>query len=117
MACDHWNRYSDDINLIRDIGVRYYRFSVEWSKIEPQMGVYNQDALNVVYNTLISYSSNQFHKRKKPLTNLAFLQMHLLCSDEDDLMHLWLAYCIAAVMHAMLVAVLFSFAMFFIGDV
>ncbi len=46
IACDHWNRYSDDINLIRDIGVRYYRFSVEWSKIEPQMGAYNQDALN-----------------------------------------------------------------------
>jgi len=30
IACDHWNRYPDDIKLIKRLGVRYYRFSVEF---------------------------------------------------------------------------------------
>ena len=33
-ACDHWNRYKDDISLIKKLGVSHYRFSLEWSKIE-----------------------------------------------------------------------------------
>ena len=38
IACDHWHRYKEDIQLIKDLGVKYYRFSVEWSKIEPIQG-------------------------------------------------------------------------------
>lgn len=39
IACDHWNRYPEDIRLMKDLGVKSYRFSVEWSRIEPQEGV------------------------------------------------------------------------------
>ena len=52
-ACEHWDRYPKDIELIKNIGVRYYRFSLEWSKIEPQKGMYNQDAINH-YSDLIN---------------------------------------------------------------
>ena len=45
-ACDHWNRYKQDIQLINNLGVTHYRFSVEWSKIEPKKGQLNQDAIN-----------------------------------------------------------------------
>ena len=45
LAADHWNRYSDDIKLMKDLGVDHYRFSVEWSRIEPQMGMYDSSAL------------------------------------------------------------------------
>ena len=31
IACDHWNRYPEDITLIKELGVSHYRFSVEWS--------------------------------------------------------------------------------------
>ena len=51
-ACDHWNRYNDDINLIKNLGVKYYRFSLEWSKIEPKMGIYSNEALSH-YSSLI----------------------------------------------------------------
>lgn len=44
-ACDHWNRYREDIRLMKKLGVNSYRFSVEWSKIEPQEGVFNENAL------------------------------------------------------------------------
>ena len=46
IACDHWNRYSEDIQLIKELGVSHYRFSVEWSKIQPTQGIYDQDVLN-----------------------------------------------------------------------
>ena len=45
MAANHWNLYRDDIRLMNDLGVGYYRFSVEWSKIEPESGIINEEAL------------------------------------------------------------------------
>ena len=45
LACDHWNRYKEDIGLIKALGLGAYRFSVEWSKIEPEEGKFNNSAL------------------------------------------------------------------------
>ncbi|MFL3008531.1 MAG: family 1 glycosylhydrolase [Candidatus Neomarinimicrobiota bacterium] len=38
LAADHWNRYPEDIKLMKDLGLTHYRFSVEWSKVEPSLG-------------------------------------------------------------------------------
>ena len=46
MAADHWNRYPEDIELMKELGVDHYRFSVEWSKIEPDNDVFDQGALS-----------------------------------------------------------------------
>ena len=45
-ACDHWNRKEQDIELIKDLNVTHYRFSLEWSRIEPEMGAWNQEAID-----------------------------------------------------------------------
>ena len=45
IAVDHWNQYSNDITLMQNMGVNHYRFSVEWSRIEPTKGNYDLDAL------------------------------------------------------------------------
>jgi len=45
-GADHWNRYRSDIRLMKAISLNAYRFSVEWSKIEPREGVFDDDALN-----------------------------------------------------------------------
>lgn len=45
LACDHWNRYREDIVLMQQLGVKAYRFSVEWSKIEPREGEFDEAAL------------------------------------------------------------------------
>lgn len=45
IACDHWNRYREDILLMQKLGVKAYRFSVEWSKIEPRAGEFDETAL------------------------------------------------------------------------
>ena len=44
-ACDHWNRYNDDILMLKELGVTHYRFSLEWSKIEPKKDQFNENAL------------------------------------------------------------------------
>lgn len=45
LACEHWKRYREDILLMQELGVKAYRFSVEWSKIEPQEGKFDEAAL------------------------------------------------------------------------
>lgn len=44
-ACDHWNRFREDIALMKALGLNAYRFSVEWSKIEPEAGRFDEAAL------------------------------------------------------------------------
>ena len=46
LAADHWNRYPEDIRLMKELGLSHYRFSVEWSRIEPELGEIDEQALN-----------------------------------------------------------------------
>ena len=45
-ACDHWNRYPEDLALLGRLGYNAYRFSVEWSRIEPEPGLWSQVAID-----------------------------------------------------------------------
>lgn len=45
-GCERWTKYPEDIALMGQCGFKLYRFSVEWSKIEPEPGVFNQEALD-----------------------------------------------------------------------
>ena len=45
-ACDSFNRYEEDIALIADLGLGAYRFSLEWSRIEPEEGEFSTVALD-----------------------------------------------------------------------
>lgn len=35
IAADHYHRYEEDVGLMRDIGIRSYRFSIAWPRIFP----------------------------------------------------------------------------------
>ena len=35
-ACDHYNRYAEDIRLMSNAGLNAYRFSIEGARIEPE---------------------------------------------------------------------------------
>ena len=41
-ACDHYHRYEEDIRLLAEAGLNAYRFSVEWARIEPEEGRFDQ---------------------------------------------------------------------------
>lgn len=44
-ADDHWNRWREDTELLAAMGVKHYRLGVEWSRIEPEEGVFSEAAL------------------------------------------------------------------------
>ena len=41
-ACDHYHRYEEDIRLLAGAGLNAYRFSVEWARIEPEEGKFDE---------------------------------------------------------------------------
>jgi beta-glucosidase len=45
-ACDSWNRWADDVAIVRELGLDNYRFSIEWSRIEPEPGEWSPAALD-----------------------------------------------------------------------
>ncbi|MBI1811659.1 MAG: glycoside hydrolase family 1 protein, partial [Nitrospirae bacterium] len=42
---DHYNLYKKDLALLKDIGVNAYRFSVEWSRIQPKENIWDDEAI------------------------------------------------------------------------
>ena len=44
-AVDHYNRYEEDIRLLAEAGLNCYRFSIEWARIEPEEGQFDESAI------------------------------------------------------------------------
>ena len=41
-ACDHYNRYEKDFDIAKELGHNAHRFSIEWSRIEPEEGKFDE---------------------------------------------------------------------------
>lgn len=41
-ACDHYNRYEEDFDLAKSLNHNAHRFSIEWSRIEPEEGKFDE---------------------------------------------------------------------------
>ena len=44
-AADHWERWKEDIDIMAAMGIETYRFSIEWARIEPKAGVFDEEAI------------------------------------------------------------------------
>jgi beta-glucosidase len=44
-ACDHYNRYESDFDLLVSLGHNAHRISIEWSRIEPREGEFDESEL------------------------------------------------------------------------
>lgn len=42
---NHYELYKEDLKLLKDLGVNAYRFSIEWSRIQPREDVWNDEAM------------------------------------------------------------------------
>jgi beta-glucosidase len=51
-AIDHWNRYEEDLDLAKGLGLTAFRLSLEWAKIEPEPGVFDPAAIKHYHDVL-----------------------------------------------------------------
>lgn len=53
VACDHYNRYREDVALMQELGIQGYRFSLSWPRILPEgVGAVNAQGLEF-YDRLV----------------------------------------------------------------
>lgn len=66
IACDHYNRWKEDFNLMTELGYKAHRFSIEWSRIEPKKQQFNKEAIEH-YKQIIEHLKR---KNIKPIVML-----------------------------------------------
>ena len=52
ISCDHYHRFREDVMLLKELGVKAYRFSVSWPRVMPSEGVINNKGLQF-YSDLV----------------------------------------------------------------
>ena len=57
-ANDHFNRWKTDIDLMAEMGIRIYRLSIEWARLEPAKGGYDEEAVQW-YRRLLEYMKSK----------------------------------------------------------
>ncbi|WP_138750755.1 glycoside hydrolase family 1 protein [Paenibacillus sinopodophylli] len=45
-AVDHYRLFREDIRLLAELGLNSYRFSIEWARVEPEEGQFDEIAIN-----------------------------------------------------------------------
>lgn len=80
-AVDFWNRYEEDIQLAKSMGVNTFRLSIEWGRIEPHPGIIDYEALAHYKKIIQTIKDNGM----EPLvTLLHFTYPHWLDFDTDQ---------------------------------
>lgn len=46
LAANSWNKFEDDILCLKKINAKAYRFSIDWSRVEPEEGRFDETVLN-----------------------------------------------------------------------
>ena len=52
VACDHYHRYKEDVALMKQLGLKAYRFSISWPRVIPEEGKVNEKGLQF-YSDLV----------------------------------------------------------------
>lgn len=59
VTCDHMHRYREDYKLMRLLGIKAYRFSVNWSRIMPEgTGRVNEKAIALYRDMILTMKEN-----------------------------------------------------------
>jgi hypothetical protein len=48
VACDHYHRYPEDVAIMASLGVDAYRFSMAWSRVQPQARALERSRLGLL---------------------------------------------------------------------
>ncbi|MEO6396365.1 MAG: GH1 family beta-glucosidase [Devosia sp.] len=84
IACDHYNRWPEDLDLVRDGGFGAYRFSLAWPRLIPEgIGGVNQKGLDF-YDRLID---GMLERGLKPFATLYHWDLPSLLQDKGGWMN------------------------------
>ncbi len=79
VACDHYNRWKQDVAMMRELGLKAYRFSVSWSRILPDgIGRVNQAGIDFYSNLVDELLANGI----EPLLTLYHWDMPAALDDK-----------------------------------
>lgn len=65
-ATEHYQRFREDIDLMAEAGLKAYRFSLEWSRIEPENGMFEEKEI-AHYREVLKYCHD---KKITPIVTL-----------------------------------------------
>ena len=65
-ACDYWNRYREYHDMLEELGVKVFRNSIEWSRIEPEEGKFSEEAIRH-YREILQDLKNRNNKTQTTL--------------------------------------------------
>src|SRR3989338_8022333 len=54
-ACDSYNRYEEDLNLVKNLNCGAYRMGLEWSRLEPEPGKFNLAEIEHYRKVLLAF--------------------------------------------------------------
>lgn len=58
VACDHYHRWREDVALMKEIGLKAYRFSINWPRVNPARGVINEKGLQFYRDLVDALAEN-----------------------------------------------------------
>ena len=93
-ACNHWKRWNSDFDLIENLGVGHYRFSLEWSRIEPEQGVWDDSAI-AQYSEMID---NLIERDIEPMVTLHHFSHPIWFEEQGGFSNaenvdIWITFC------------------------
>lgn len=53
-ACEHYNRFEQDFDLAKELGHNAHRFSIEWSRVEPEEGKFDEKEIEHYRKVLLA---------------------------------------------------------------
>ena len=61
IATDHRGHLEEDTRLMAEMGIRHYRFGLEWARLEPQEGVFSMEEIGKVRQEIELLHQNNIH--------------------------------------------------------
>lgn len=58
IACDHYHHWREDVAIMKQLGLKAYRFSVSWSRVIPAKGIINPKGLQFYQDLVNALAEN-----------------------------------------------------------
>lgn len=80
---DHYNRYAEDFDFLEKMHMNAFRFSIEWSRIEPQEGAWNAEAITHYKK----YLAELKHRGIEPIVTLVHFSLPVWFAEKGGFEH------------------------------